>query len=287
LTVLDVGLIGVGLVGSALAERFIRARLRLVGYDRRPECMHTLAALGATAFESARAVAEVVRFVVLSLPDSDAVEEVIGEIEPVLRGRWVVDTTTGDPDRTAILGRRLKTADIQYVDATIGGSSQEVRDGKVIVMAGGEASEVAICARLFRTFALEWFHVGPWGSGARMKLVTNLVLGLNRAVLAEGLSFARAFGLDLQITLSILQASSAYSRAMDTKGPKMIAGDFAPEARLSQHHKDVRLMLNAALRAGVELPLSQVHDCLLAAAEEQGLGDLDNSAIIRAFRAGS
>jgi 3-hydroxyisobutyrate dehydrogenase-like beta-hydroxyacid dehydrogenase len=283
LTVADVGLIGVGLVGGALAERLVNDGWRLIGYDRRPERMQVLTSLGGTAFESARAVAEVVPYVVLSLPDSDAVEVVVREIEPVLRGRWIVDTTTGDPERTSIVGRRLKAAGIDYVDATIAGSSREVREGKVIVMAGGEVSQVGICSRLFESFAAQWFHVGPWGSGARMKLAINLVLGLNRAVLAEGLSFARACGLDPQTVLAILQASAAYSRVMDTKGPKMITGDFSPEARLSQHYKDVRLILEAGRRADIELPLSEVHERLLASAEGQGAGDLDNSAIIRAF----
>ena len=116
-----------------------------------------------------------------------------------------------------------------------------------------------------------------------MKLVVNLVLGLNRAVLAEGLSFARANGLDAEAALAILRAGPAYSGVMDTKGPKMLRGDFTPEARLSQHHKDVRLILESGLRAGIDLPLSRVHDRLLDAAEKQGLGDADNSAIIRAF----
>ena len=284
---LDVGLIGVGLVGSALAERFVRGGWRLIGYDRRPECMQALTSLGGTAVESARAVAEIVPYIVLCLPDSDAVEEVVREIEDVSAGRMIVDTTTGDPERTARLGARLKAADIDYVDATIAGSSRQVRDGDVIVMAGGEAEAVARCERLFREFASQWFHVGPWGSGARMKLVFNLVLGLNRAVLAEGLSLARASGLDVEVALAILQEGVAYSEVMDTKGPKMIAGDFTAEARLSQHHKDVRLILEAGVRAGIDLPLSRTHERLLASVEEQGLGEADNSAIIRAFGRGS
>jgi 3-hydroxyisobutyrate dehydrogenase-like beta-hydroxyacid dehydrogenase len=194
-----------------------------------------------------------------------------------------VDTTTGDPERTAELGERLKAGEVDYVDATIAGSSRQVRDGTVVVMAGGEADVVRRCEPLFRLFATRWFHVGPWGSGARMKLVVNLVLGLNRAVLAEGLALARACGLESAAALEVLRSGAAYSRVMDTKGPKMIASDFTPEARLAQHHKDVRLILEAAERGGVELPLSQVHERLLAELEGRGFGDLDNCAIIRAF----
>jgi 3-hydroxyisobutyrate dehydrogenase-like beta-hydroxyacid dehydrogenase len=284
--VADVGLIGIGLVGRALAERFVKGGLSVIGYDRRPECTETLVAVGGTAAESSRAVVPAAPIVVLSLPDSDAVDEVIREVAADLPGRTVIDTTTGDPDRTSALGAGLKTAGIDYVDATIAGSSRQVRDGEVIVMAGGEREAVLRCERLFRLFASRWFHVGPWGSGARMKLVVNLVLGLNRVALAEGLSFARACAIDPKVALAVLQAGPAFSRAMDTKGHKMIAGDFAPEARLSQHHKDVRLILEAGTRAGIELPLSRVHEQLLTAAEGLGLGDADNSAIIQAFRNG-
>jgi 3-hydroxyisobutyrate dehydrogenase-like beta-hydroxyacid dehydrogenase len=281
--VADIGLIGIGLVGSALAERLLIGGLSVVGYDRRPECMNALARLGGAVADSSRAVVQASQIIVLSLPDSSAVEEVVREVLPDLAGRTVIDTTTGDPDRTAALGAGLKAQNVDYLDATIAGSSRQVRDGEVIVMAGGEPEAVARCEKTIQLFASHWFHVGPWGSGARMKLVVNLVLGLNRAVLAEGLSFARACGIDPKAALAILQAGPAYSRVMDTKGQKMIADDFAPEARLSQHHKDVRLILGAGSRAGVELPLSCVHEQLLARAEDLGLGTADNSAIIRAF----
>jgi 3-hydroxyisobutyrate dehydrogenase-like beta-hydroxyacid dehydrogenase len=116
-----------------------------------------------------------------------------------------------------------------------------------------------------------------------MKLVLNLVLGLNRAVLAEGLCYAAAAGVDPAAALEILKAGPAYSRVMDTKGQKMLAGDFTAEARLSQHLKDVRLILESGARAGASLPLSSVHRALLEKAEAAGFGAADNSAVIKAF----
>ncbi|HEX2473348.1 MAG TPA: NAD-binding protein, partial [Lacipirellulaceae bacterium] len=112
-------------------------------------------------------------------------------------------------------------------------------------------------------------------------LVTNLVLGLNRVALAEGLVFAKAVGLEMQEALEVLLNSPAYSKTMDAKGPKMVDGEFAPQARLSQHIKDVRLILEEAARGGASLPLSSVHLDLLESAEAAGLGELDNSAIMR------
>jgi 3-hydroxyisobutyrate dehydrogenase-like beta-hydroxyacid dehydrogenase len=114
-----------------------------------------------------------------------------------------------------------------------------------------------------------------------MKLVTNLVLGLNRAALAEGLVFGKSLGLDGKQTLHALRSTMAYSRIMDTKGKKMLRNDFKPQARLSQHLKDVRLTLKTAKRAQQKLPLTETHRKLLQQAEAAGLGPLDNSAIIR------
>ncbi len=111
----------------------------------------------------------------------------------------------------------------------------------------------------------------------------NLVLGLNRAALAEGLGFARRCGLDPVAVLDVLRGGAAYSRVMDTKGPKMLAGDFAPEARLAQHLKDVRLIRSQGDRAGAHLPLSEVHERLHAELVRAGFGECDNSSVIRAF----
>jgi 3-hydroxyisobutyrate dehydrogenase-like beta-hydroxyacid dehydrogenase len=201
----------------------------------------------------------------------------------LVAGRIVVDTSTGDPERAAATGRRLAERGICYLDATISGSSRQVREGQAVVLAGGPAAAFDQCQDLFRLFARRWFHLGPCGRGSQMKLVSNLVLGLNRAALAEGLWLAETLGLDAQTVLTVLRESMAYSRIMDTKGEKMIRGDFEPQARLSQHHKDVRLMLQAAAGAGTDLPLTRAHARLLELAESAGYGAQDNSAIIRAF----
>lgn len=281
-----VGMIGLGLLGTALAERFQRAGFTVVGFDIDPQRCQMLSERGGRSVTAAREVARSCGRLIFSLPDTQVVESVLDEIGTDLRpGTTIIDTTTGDPERTAHTGARLSTRGIHYLDATIAGSSEQVRAGDVIVMIGGETAAAEACADLFRSFAKEWFPLGPWGSGARMKLVVNLVLGLNRAALAEGLCLARAGGLDLAQTLHVLQAGAAYSRAMDAKGRKMIDGDFQPQARLSQHLKDVRLILAEAERAQAPVPLSTVHRALLEKAEAAGWGDADNSAVIRAFDA--
>jgi 3-hydroxyisobutyrate dehydrogenase-like beta-hydroxyacid dehydrogenase len=180
-------------------------------------------------------------------------------------------------------GQRLFSRGVGYLDATISGSSADASRGEVIVMAGGRPETFAACTDLFAALARQWFYLGDWGSGNRVKLVTNLVLGLNRAALAEGLALAEAMGLDAQTTLTVLRQSAAWSRVMDTKGRKMILRDFSPQARLSQHLKDVRLILAEAAKRGLDLPLSAVHCRLLENLESAGYGGADNSAIVEAF----
>jgi len=152
------------------------------------------------------------------------------------------------------------------------------------VMVGGDRAAFEDCSDLWPVLGGKTIYAGASGSAAKMKLVTNLVLGLNRAALAEGLLFAEALGVPAEAALEALKAGAAYSKAMDVKGRKMLDGDFRPQAKLSQHLKDVRLILESAAQSSLRLPLSEVHYGLLERAESLGLGELDNSAVIEALR---
>lgn len=278
------GLIGLGLMGSAMADRFLARGFGVLGYDIDPACLAGLVSRGGRAGAGAAQLAASCRRIILSLPNSEAVQTVLDQLEPHLRpGQVIMDTTTGCPEVAVAAGHRLAGLRVDYVEGTISGNSRQVRQGEVLVIASGTAEGIAQCEDLFACFASKVHHVGDWGSASRLKLVSNLVLGLNRAVLAEGLAFAGKLGLNPAQTLAVLRDSMGYSRVMDTKGDKMIAGDFEPQARLSQHFKDVRLILSAAAASHARTPLSEVHAQLLQQAESRGLGALDNSAIIRVF----
>jgi 3-hydroxyisobutyrate dehydrogenase-like beta-hydroxyacid dehydrogenase len=276
-------MVGLGLLGSALAERFLHAGAAVTGFDLDPQRRQVLADLGGRPVSEVRAVLPHVDYLVLSLPDSIVVASVLADLARLPPGLVIVDTTTGDPDQTAAFGTELASAGVHYIDATVAGSSTQARNGDVVLMVGGDQAIVDRCSELFRCFARQWFHVGPCGAGARLKLVVNLVLGLNRAVLAEGLSFARACSIEPGLALEVLKAGPAYARVMDSKGRKMIEEDFRCEAKLSQHLKDVRLILAAGEQHNAELPFSAIHELLLIRLEQAGLGDADNSAIIKAF----
>ena len=261
------GIIGMGLMGDALIKMMGVTRGWDVEASRRVNA------------ETSSDVFDHCDVVFLCLPNSDIVRRVLGGA--MLRpGQIIIDTTTGDPTEMAALGAELAEKGVHYLDATISGSSAQLLQREVLVMVGGEDAVFEQCRDLFMKFAREAVHVGPCGSGAKMKLVTNLVLGLNRAALAEGLAFAWDLDLNPVQTFDVMRRSMAYSRIMDTKGEKMITQDFTPQAKLSQHLKDVRLMLAAS---SIPLPLSETHRQLLEKAEELGFGDADNSAVIKAI----
>jgi 3-hydroxyisobutyrate dehydrogenase-like beta-hydroxyacid dehydrogenase len=223
--------------------------------------------------------------VIFSLFTSRQVEQVFEQMNSRrLAGRIIVDKSTSDPQQTMALGTRLAGYGISYLEAPFSGSSEQTRNRESTVFVAGASGPFNDCQDLWSSLAAKTFYVGQWGNAAKMKLVTNLVLGLNRLALAEGLVFANAAGIEMKDALQALLNSPAYSRTMDAKGPKMVDGDFAPQARLSQHIKDVRLILEGAQRGGASLPVSAVHLELLELAESAGLGELDNSAIIRVIQ---
>lgn len=279
-----ISLIGIGLLGSALSERLLQAGFEVWGYDVSPQARKAFTARGGHAAESLQQLPGHAEFIVLCLPNSTVVEQVLAELRPALTPHTiVVDTTTGDPRRTKHAAEALSALNVALVDATVLGSSQVTREGHAVLMVGASAAAFEQCRPLLEAISSSVRHVGPSGSGQEMKLVANLVLGLNRAVLAEGLHFAKSLGLDLDAVLDILKSGAAWSRVMDAKGEKMVREEFEPQARISQHLKDVRLILSRAAAADTRLPLSELHRDLLQRVEDAGDGDLDNSAVIRAW----
>jgi 3-hydroxyisobutyrate dehydrogenase-like beta-hydroxyacid dehydrogenase len=274
-----VGMIGLGLLGTALCERLLDAGYHVVVYNRTREKADPLIARGARWSDNP--LAECDR-AVICLYTTEIVEDVLRRMDAGLRdGQILIDTTTGDPNQTTALAERLAKRGVDYLESPIAASSEQTRRGEAMAIVAGSETAFAACRDLFDALAGKTFHVGPWGSAAKVKLVNNLMLGLERVALAEGLVFAKAVGLDPAKTLAVLREGNAYSVVMDVKGRKMIEGDFTLQAKLSQHAKDVRIILEEAARTGISLPLSKLHLQLLEQGEAAGLGELDNSVIIR------
>jgi 3-hydroxyisobutyrate dehydrogenase-like beta-hydroxyacid dehydrogenase len=277
-----VGLVGTGLFGTALADRLLACGYPVSVYNRTREKAAPLLARGATWSDNPL---NECRRTIFCLFTTEQVAQILDAMCKELKPeKIIVDTSTSDPQQTIELGQKLARNSVHYLEAPFSGSSEQARNRQATALVAGPQAAFEDCRDLWDCLAATTFYLGPWGNAAKMKLATNLVLGLNRVALAEGLVFAEAIGLSKGDTLNVLSNSPAYSRIMDAKGPKMVHGDFTPQARLSQHIKDVRLMVEEAARNGTTLPLSAKHLELLELAEAAGLGDLDNSAIIRVIK---
>ena len=282
-----VGVVGLGLVGRALASRLTLAGFQLLGFDRSADARAAWTKGGLAVAASLQDLGTRCQAVVLAVFDTTGVLQVAEGPGGLLEGqgrRALIDCSTGDPDALQSLAGRLAARGIDFIEAPLSGSSQQIADGTATMLLGASAEAIDRHAALLQALSSQRVHVGGAGMGARAKLATNLVLGLNRAVLAEGLVFADRLGIAPDVFLQLVLATPARSDAAALKGPLMVQGDFQPRSRIRQHLKDVRLMLDAARAAGQGLPLSNVHAALLQAAVEAGDGDLDNAAIVRQLR---
>ncbi|MCC7374555.1 MAG: NAD(P)-dependent oxidoreductase [Verrucomicrobiales bacterium] len=278
----SIGIVGLGLMGTALAERFLEAGFEVRVWNRTRDKAEGLLTQG--AIWSDHPLSDV-DCVLISLYTTNVVSAVLdGFAEAWRPGLTLIDTTTGDPGKVEALAARLAGCGVDYLEAPISGSSVQTRRGESTVIVGGTKESFDRWPKLWEIMGARVIRSGEIGSASRMKLISNLVLGLNRAVLAEGLAYAEAIGVKPAAALEVLSASMAYSRAMDVKGRKMVERDYSVQARLSQHLKDVRLILDTAAGAKVPLPFTEVHRTLMERAEAKGLGDLDNSAILEVLR---
>jgi len=283
-----VAIIGLGLMGEVYAKRLIDARFAVTGYDIDPARRARLAAIGGQAAASIAELAKPARAIIIAVFSTDQVEDVIeNQLLPALgdgSGKIVLCMSTCDPDQVAALAARVIPRGIRYLDVPVSGTSDQVRRGDGVALIGGDAGIAAEVAPLLDALFKSRFHVGKIGDGGRAKLAVNLILGLNRLALAEGLVFAERLGLDPAAFLEVARGSASYSQVMDTKGPKMVRGDFAAEGRARQTLKDVRLMLEQAAAVGQPLKMLEVHADVLEACLKAGEGDMDNSVVIKEVR---
>jgi 3-hydroxyisobutyrate dehydrogenase-like beta-hydroxyacid dehydrogenase len=284
----SVGIIGVGLMGTALAQRLAAAGFGVAGYDVDAAKTAQITELGGKAAQSIAEIAHECDPIVLAVFNTDQVEEVVEKhLLPALgdrSGGIVLCASTCDPDRIAALGVRVAARGLRFLETPVSGTSAQVARGEGVGLIGGDPAIAAEIEPVLRALFPTYFLIGKVGDGGRAKLAVNLILGLNRLALAEGLAFAERLGLDPAAFLTVARGSAAYSQIMDVKGERMVRRAFAPEGRARQTFKDCQLMLEQARAVGQELPLLEVHAEVLEACLRAGEGDLDNSVVIEEIR---
>jgi 3-hydroxyisobutyrate dehydrogenase-like beta-hydroxyacid dehydrogenase len=283
-----VAIVGLGLMGEVYAQRLLDAKIPVTGYDVDAARRSRLALIGGKPAESIAALAKPARCIIIAVFNTEQVEDVVeNHLLPALgegSNTIVLCMSTVDPDRVAALAGRVIPRGIRYLDLPVSGTSDQVRRGDGVALIGGNVNDVNDVNDVLDALFVRRFHVGKVGDGGRAKLAVNLILGLNRLALAEGLVFAERLGLDPAAFLEVARGSASYSQVMETKGPKMVRGDFSPEGRVKQTLKDAHLMLDQAAAVGQKLSALEVHVDVLEACVRAGEADLDNSAIIREVR---
>jgi len=279
-----IGLVGIGLMGEVMAGRLIAAGFSVLGYDIDPAKGERLAKMGGKAGSLAE-VAQCDR-VILAVFSTDQVEDVTqNSLVPAAgKSKIVLCTSTCDPDRIAALEAKVAPRGIRFLETPVSGTSEQVRQGDGVGLIGGDPNTADEVKDILDAIFPRRFHIGRAGDGGRAKLAVNLILGLNRLALAEGLTFASRMGLDPKAFIEVAKTSAAYSQVMETKARKMIERDFAPEGRVKQTLKDAHMMQDQARKLGQKLPLLAVNVDVLESCVRAGEADFDNSAVVEEIR---
>ena len=280
-----IGFVGLGLMGSGMARNLIQTGFDVTGYDLDSEKIAAFGLFGGKISDDPGTMAAHVDVIILSLPNSAVVNDVVYQTlkfkETNREDLILIDTTTADPGMSKALASQLQNKGIAMLDATISGTSKMCAEKDITFMVGGDKTVFEQCDTIFGAMGSQTFYLGPNGSGALMKLIVNLVLGLNRMVLAEGLSLGKRAGVNTEQMLNVIKNSAAYSKAVDMKGLKMTTEDFLPaEGKLAFHLKDVRLMLDLSRQLEFPLPLCCLHAQALTSLVAKGRGEWDNAAIV-------
>jgi 3-hydroxyisobutyrate dehydrogenase-like beta-hydroxyacid dehydrogenase len=283
-----IGIVGMGLMGQAFILNLRKSQVAIQGFDIDPRRMDELAQAGGIPVDTPAAAARGVDRVLVSVPTSEIGRQVMlgpnGIADSAADGLIVCDTTTARPEDSERLAADLAERGVRFLDAAVSGTSTMARAGDLIVMAGGDKADFEACRALFAGFSRAAYHMGPAGSGARTKLVVNLVLAGNRLALAEGLVLGEKAGLEASSLLAVLQDGAAGSKTMADKGPKMIDAEYSKQGQIKTSLKDARLMLDMARTVGAPTLMIGVFAQLVQAAYEKGYAEKDTVAFYEILR---
>lgn len=287
-----VGVIGCGLMGTAVARRLVAAGFEVLAYDVDADKRVGIARTGATPQATASVVMAGCEVNVLCVFDTAQVDDVIagpgGGLDAIAQGgtgaRIFVVTTTCDPDKLAALAQRVLPGGAHVVEFPVSGTSAQVARGEAVGLAGGDPAMIERAAPVLDAIVPRRHYLGAVGNGSRAKLAVNLTLGLNRAAMAEGLVFATKLGLDPVAFLDVVRESAATSQVMGVKGPLMAKREYSNvQSRVDQSLKDFRLMIEQAGAKGQELPFASVYARMMEDCIAHGEALWDNAAILEAI----
>ena len=281
---MQLGFIGLGVMGHPMAGHLIAA-----GHDvhlfRLKDKHADLLEKGGKSCSSAIEVAQRSDVIILMLPDTDDVENVLfGEngIEQALAaGKLLIDMSSISPVATKGFAARLATRSIGYVDAPVSGGEVGAKNASLSIMAGGSEDDFARALPLFQAMGKNITRVGNVGDGQTAKVANQIIVGLTIEAVAEALTFAKKAGADPARVREALMGGFASSRILELHGERMVKRTFDPGFRIRLHRKDLSLAVEAARELDLVLPNTAATQQLMNGAVAQDLGDRDHSALVQ------
>jgi 3-hydroxyisobutyrate dehydrogenase-like beta-hydroxyacid dehydrogenase len=279
-----VGIIGIGNMGSAMAENLVKAGFRTIGVDTDPSRTNQLVSFGGEAAPDPASVAAEADVVILSLPSVSALQSVLhGEGGLLSRPRaGVICIESGTFPIVAKQEARaaLATVGMELVDCTVSGTGAQARSKDIVLFTSGPEELLARCRPIFEAIAREAPRVGDFGAGSVMKFVSNLLVTVHTVAAAEALTLAARCGLDPQETLRLITSGSGNSRILELRGPMMVSGDYDQgSSSLDSLAKDTEIILGFAGEYACPVPMLATAAMFLRSATSQGLSRLDPAVV--------
>jgi 2-hydroxy-3-oxopropionate reductase len=281
----NIGFIGLGIMGAPMAGHLQRGGHQLYLHDRKVPPAGLVEA-GAIVCASAAEVARRSDIVILMVPDTPHVEEVLfaadGVASGLSEGKVVVDMSSISPIATKDFARRINAQGCEYLDAPVSGGEVGAKAASLTIMVGGPESTFNDVRPLFELMGKNITLVGGNGDGQTTKVANQIIVALNIQAVAEALLFASRAGADPARVRQALMGGFASSRILEVHGERMVKRSFDPGFRIELHQKDLNLALQGARALGVSLPNTSTVQELMNACAANGMSGLDHSALCRA-----
>lgn len=275
-----VGLVGLGIMGSAMAANLAKAGYRVIGYDVLASRRRAHARAGGVAARGCREVGERAAVVLCSLPSAAALAETAAELAAHPGAvRIVIETSTLPIAAKERARRTLEVTGITLLDCPLSGTGSQARVRDIVVYASGSRAAYRRVGPVIDAFARGRYYVGPFGAGSKTKFVANLLVAIHNVAAAEGLVLAMKAGLDPALTLQVVADGAGSSRMLQVRGPMMVRGDYSrPAMKLDVWQKDMKVIADFARRVGAPTPLFRATAPLYAAAMAEAPGQ-DTGAV--------
>jgi 3-hydroxyisobutyrate dehydrogenase len=276
------GFIGLGLMGSRLARRLLLSGWQIEAWNRSPSPGDELSRWGLTIAPSIPKLVANSDVILSSLANDAAVRSVYldkgGVFTVAKAGTIVLEMSTISPELSRRLHHEAFIRGVNLLDLAVSGSTPAVEAGTITLLGGGDQATFDQCVPIFESIARQWFLIGPGSSGIQMKLVVNLLLGLDMQAIAEAVSLGEHLQIDQDVLLNVLSKTAVMPPALVGKLKKIKEGDYSPEFPLRLMSKDMDLVMDAARASGADLPAASAAQSILAS-NVPANGSLDLSAI--------